>query len=224
MHKFYQDEITTMIEDLRVEAEYLHDKIHGDFSNDPIHDRLHSFLDVYSEIEKNINPEILKKTELRRHVKFVKLYINKNQKEYCEGDIECILEEDLDDLLMHYLEEQGNKKFDQILHDAVSSLIETAELDSAVRKSFVLLSERLRNKYNIPKGVDGTELVNRVFGKKGESKLDDSERENFRNLLSGMYGLFRNDYMHNSNDGEEALSIVHMINTLLLRIEKLEEN
>ena len=72
--------------------------------------------------------------------------------------------------------------------------------------------------------LDGIDLVNRVFGKDGclADQIDTDEREPLRNLLAGLYGVFRNFYGHRDKEPEwyEADAILAMINWSLKEIER----
>lgn len=95
-------------------------------------------------------------------------------------------------------------------------------MDSAVRKGFLTLSSKLQTKYSI-QNIDGAELINAIFGQKGISKLEFKDKEGIRSLLSGMFSVFRNNYMHTlENTENNEISIILMINTLILMIDKLE--
>ncbi len=52
---------------------------------------------------------------------------------------------------------------DPALRNAVAPLVGGWQLDSAVRKAFVLLTDRFRQIYGLPNSVDGEDLVNKVF-------------------------------------------------------------
>lgn len=83
---------------------------------------------------------------------------------------------------------------DQRLRDAVTPLMQGGHYDSAVRKVFVVLTDRLRRAFGVSEQIDGDDLVNLVFGKGGNIPvaLDDSKKQAMRNLISGFYGVYRN--------------------------------
>ena len=45
-------------------------------------------------------------------------------------------------------------------------LVRTREFSSAIRQAFVVLTERLRAKYKLKPGTDGSDLVNQIYGTK----------------------------------------------------------
>ena len=55
------------------------------------------------------------------------------------------------------------------------------------------------------------------------SGLPQSERQAFRDLLAGLYGVFRNTYGHQDQEApwHEADAVLSMINTVLKRLEDL---
>jgi hypothetical protein len=113
--------------------------------------------------------------------------------------------------------------FDPELEDKTRGLIESREWDSAIRKAFVVLTARLAARYGVPGGVDGLRLVNEIFaaGSK-KSELKDSDRQAMRDLLAGLYGVFRNKYGHEDHSGEwhEVEAIMTMVNSLLLELDR----
>ena len=77
--------------------------------------------------------------------------------------------------------------------------------------------------YGIPENIDGVDLANAVFGQRGvmAGRIDDGEREEMRNLLAGMFGIFRNPYSHNEVEIEwtEVDAILSMVNWILKKLE-----
>ncbi|OJA59343.1 hypothetical protein BGV69_09125 [Burkholderia ubonensis] len=97
--------------------------------------------------------------------------------------------------------------------------------DSAVRKVFVVMTDRLRRAFGVTESIDGEDLVNVVFGKGGKIPvaLDDSQKQAMRNLISGFYGVYRNRFAHNDVEPDlaQARTIIEMANTIILDIEEL---
>ena len=100
------------------------------------------------------------------------------------------------------------------------------ELDSAIRKSFVILTKRIRSKFEAPSDLDGMNLINSIFGSSGmaTSLIPNADRQAWRDLLSGLYGRYRNRYAHSETEASwhEASAIISMVNTLLKDIERLD--
>lgn len=163
---------------------------------------------------------------LGRHLNFLEYYLKRNDKEGCAYDIRDILFYDLPTALKNLLALSLEvDHLDQRLRDAITPLIDGNHYDSAIRKSFVILTDRLRRAFGVQEEIDGDDLVNVVFGKGGKIPvaLDDAKKQAFRNLISGFYGVFRNRFAH--NDLEPSLaqvqSIVEMANTIILEIESI---
>lgn len=99
--------------------------------------------------------------------------------------------------------------------------------DTAVRNAGVVLEERLRDVGFIsdPNRV-GRSLVNDIFNKNGTlaAKFSvDSERDGYRDLYSGIVGVFRNPSAHRFIDPspEEGGAFIVFVNLLLKKLEDL---
>jgi hypothetical protein len=68
-------------------------------------------------------------------------------------------------------------------------------------------------------------LVNRIFGRSGHPSLllGDPERQAYRDLLSGLYGVFRNRYAHSDDGGSwyEADAVLSMVNCVLKQLDSM---
>jgi len=94
--------------------------------------------------------------------------------------------------------------------------------DKAVRTSTVVLEERLRKlgkTEDINPDATGEGIVNIVFGKNSvlSGRLDDRQREAYRNLYAGMMAVFRNRYAHRIVDPSPEMggAIIAFIDLLL---------
>jgi hypothetical protein len=181
------------------------------------------------EAEKFLNISGLaweKCAHLERHLRFLAYYLKRNDKEACAHDIRDILLLDLPTALKNVVSSSSeDSHHDQRLKDAVFPLIQGKHYDSAIRKTFILVTDRLRIVFGVQDQIDGDELVNLVFGngKKVLVALDDSKKQAYRNLISGFYGVFRNRYAH--NDVEPTLAemhtIIEMANSIITDIERI---
>lgn len=163
---------------------------------------------------------------LRRHLNFLELYLKKNDKESCLGDIKDILFSDLPAALKSLIARSADEShIDQRLKDAVMPLVHGGHYDSAIRKCFVILTDRLRRAFGIEEQLDGEDLVNKVFGKGGRIPIaiDESRRQAFRNLIAGFYGVYRNRYAHNDVEPTAAQvgSIIELTNSILVEVEEI---
>ncbi len=101
--------------------------------------------------------------------------------------------------------------------------------DKAVRTATVVLEERLRKLGKteaINPDATGENIVNMVFGKNSilNGKLSDKQRETYRNLYSGMMGVFRNSYAHRIIDPspETGGAIIAFIDLLLKMLDDID--
>jgi Protein of unknown function (Hypoth_ymh) len=97
--------------------------------------------------------------------------------------------------------------------------------DIAVRQGFLILEERLRSVSGIPTSEKNTSeiLVNKAFGDASSLITDSKERTSYRNLYSGVFTVFRNEYGHRFVDPtpEDGGAIITFINLLLKMLEDL---
>jgi hypothetical protein len=163
---------------------------------------------------------------LGRHLGFLELYLKKNDKVNCHQDIKDILFSDLPAALKSLIAKSADEShIDQRLRDGVMPLVHGGHYDSAIRKSFVILTDRLRRAFGVQDQLDGEDLVNLVFGKGGKIPvaLDESKKQAFRNLISGFYGVYRNRYAHNDVEPQLAQvgAIVELANSILAEVEQI---
>ncbi|MDY6971075.1 MAG: TIGR02391 family protein [Thermodesulfobacteriota bacterium] len=184
------------------------------------------------EADKLINLSGLKWEQcgnLGRHLHFLDYYLKKNDKQGCTADIRDIVFYDLPTALKNIISSATTEShFDQKLRDAVLPLIQGGHYDSAIRKAFIVLTDRLRRAFGVTDKIDGDDLVNLVFGKGGKIPvaLDDSKKQCYRNLISGFYGVYRNKYAHHDIEPSlsEAKAILEMANNIIFEIEQISIN
>ncbi|WP_414040263.1 TIGR02391 family protein [Acidithiobacillus sp. M4-SHS-6] len=165
---------------------------------------------------------------LGRHLNFLSYYLKRNDKEGCSADIKDVLFYDLPATLRSLIAGATEEQYlDEKLRDAVYPLLDGSHYDSAIRKTFVVLTNRLRRAFGINDEVDGEDLVNYVFGKGGKIPvaLGDSKKQALRNLISGFYGVYRNRYAHNDSEADfaDARAIIEMANQILCEIEAVAD-
>jgi len=161
---------------------------------------------------------------LGRHLNFLKYYLERNEKESCSADIKDIVFHDLPATLRSIISEANEiQHLDEKLRESVQPLLDGGHYDSAIRKTFVILTERLRRSFGIEEQTDGEDLINFVFGKGGKIPivLDEANKQALRNLISGFYGVYRNRYAHNNEEAEfgDAKAIIETANQILREIE-----
>ncbi len=165
---------------------------------------------------------------LGRHLTFLERYLKRSEKESCEQDIKDIIFFDFPTGLRNLIAQASeDSHLDQRLKDGVVPLIQGGHYDSAVRKVFVVLTDRLRRAFGVKEEIDGEDLVNLVFGKGGKIPvaLDDTKKQAFRNLISGFFSVYRNMLAHNDVQPElpQVRAIIEMANSIILEIEKIAE-
>ena len=163
---------------------------------------------------------------LGRHLHFLKYWLDRGDKQSCFSDVRDIVFYDLPTALKNLVKSNPeDSHFDQRLRDAVLPLVQGRHYDSAIRKAFIVLTERLRRAFGVDEHVDGDALANAVFGKGGKipGALDESRKQYYRNLLSGFYGVYRNKFAHNNVDPSlsEVKAILEMVNNIIIEIEKV---
>lgn len=168
----------------------------------------------------------------RRHAGFLIHYLEKGSTTSCAQDIVDICDHDLPAMVKHVRNWSNKMAYvDVDLRAGLSPLVRAREFDSAIRKAFVILKTRLCNKFGVDESIDGPALVNRIFGKDSTvlPGLDSGERQAYRDLLAGMFGLLRNRYAHNdsSPDLAELDAVIANVNLCLrivgdFRVEKAD--
>jgi hypothetical protein len=142
-----------------------------------------------------------------RKIYFMELYLKKDQAGLCQGDLERLCSEELPSVIEKVKGQSSTSLYlDAELRAAVSPLIRTRQYNSAIRSAFVLLTERMRKKFNLAAGTDGAAMVNTVFGSASPhfASLTNPERQARRDYLSGLYGVLRNKYAHSEPAFDQA--------------------
>ncbi len=184
---------------------------------------------IYDSLNEMLPAEIRETGYCGQHIAYMVYHLERDSIERCRGDIDNICKLDIkyiEDAFRRWHAKQDH--YDKELTLGVSSLVLRHELDSAVRKAFVILKTRLMKHFNAPDNLDGAELVNHIFGKKGSPGLpiDDSKKQAFRDLLAGLYGVFRHNYAHNDSNPSwgETEAVLSMINFILKRLNQLTKS
>lgn len=157
-----------------------------------------------------------------RHSSWMIHWLEKGNVDGCKGDIVDLTENDLPSAISALKAwSNGLAYVDADLRQDIAPLIRTRQFDSAIRKAFVVLKTRLCQKFNLDEKIDGVQLVNELFGKKSDHfpDMDDGERQTYRDLFAGIFGLLRNRFAHN-NDSPDLVDLDAVITSvnLCLRI------
>lgn len=182
---------------------------------------------LFDHLEKKLPQEVGLDSSLERHLYFMKKRLGEEKPELCQQDIEDICSDDITKLEKSFRDWCGSSiHYDQELRDKISELLLQREYDSAIRKAFVILKSRLVDKFGVSRNLDGNDLVNQIFGKLGAAAdtLNASERQAMRDLLAGLYGVFRNKYGHQDVEApwHEADAILSMVNFVLKEIDRYQ--
>ena len=170
-------------------------------------------------------PESLARaSHVQRHLAWMQRNLALDKPAASESDINDICDRDLPvlaDDFKQWCVQAGH--YDEELREKVVELLGTRQYDSAIRRAFVILKTRMVVVFEVTDNIDGADLVNQLFGTKSEATpfLSAAERQAFRDLLSGMYGVFRNKYMHEDVDAPfyETDAILSMVNFALKRLD-----
>ncbi|MCK4594115.1 hypothetical protein KAU45_06395 [bacterium] len=192
--------------------------------NDKFYRDIKGLSDIWEEIKKGSPEDLLSciyqrlpiptvetsESAIDDNLYFLSYRVNRNIKDIISRDIPIIREE-----FHNYF---SVNQFNDDLKTTISSQLEQWQYGDAIRRGFIYLSATLRKKYGMPDKMDGDTLVNSIFGSKGivANKIPDDEREAIRNLLAGLYGVFRNTFSHHLldctwNDSESTLLMINWI-------------
>lgn len=225
MKYIYRDKVLQLLKNLLKDAYELRLLFNKAESVETLSVSFKNITNRFQELEKIVPPDFRTDSSLKGHIGFIKYYLNKKQPDNCQGDIIEICDRDIDLFELDYIKYVNTRFVDSELANNIISLVDSNNYDSAVRKASLTLTERLRSKFNMASDKDGKELVNDIFGQKGKlaEVMSKDKREAYRDFFSGIYGLVRNEYMHNLKipDNIEAEYILNIINFALLRIDEI---
>ncbi len=154
----------------------------------------------------------------RNHLHWLVYWLQKSEASSCRKDINDLVNTDIPGTIKKIEKWAKDMAYmDKELRDAVVPLIRIRQFDSAIRKAFLILTERLRSTYSLPKSTDGAGLVNMVFGQNSlhHASMDASKKLAHRNFMDGLYGVFRNKFIHENHpitiaELEASLSSVNL--------------
>lgn len=216
----YQYQVRDEFEKVKKCATRLRDKFESEMAEDDLLMDTEHMEELYNNLEDVLPEDAASAGKGRRHLNWLKKRLREGSPELCRSDIRDICEQDLPQMEEAFREWCAAPHFyDPELAAATSGLILQGELDSAVRKAFVLLTERMRSEYSVSMDCDGEKLVNKIFGTHGKTAgiLSEDRREGWRNLLAGLYSLFRNKYGHGTANPTwpETEAVLSMVNYAL---------
>lgn len=179
---------------------------------------------AYQSLEQAL-PVGISSGSLARHLHFLEYYLERSRPEDCRDDINDVCRVDLPKLEKAIRARSADQQhYDAELAEKVGRLLEERHLDSAIRKAFVILKERLVHSFVLAPDLDGADLVNAIFGSKGclAGRIPEPERHAMRDLLAGLYGIFRNRYGHRDVEPAwfEVAAVLGMVNWALRIVDE----
>jgi len=180
----------------------------------------------YERLNEMLPDSVKNKCSAGRHISFMEIWLKKNNREACIGDIDDLCERDiaeLEDMFNAWC--KNPEHYDSELVEAIAELLAHRQLDSAIRKAFVVLKERLCKISGVSRELDGIDLVNKIFGKNSNiGNLGEAERQSMRDLLAGLYGVFRNRFAHRHEEPSwaETDAIISMLNHILQELTRIK--
>lgn len=182
---------------------------------------------MYTSLNEMLPESTRNASNLARHISYMIDHLSKGNLEKCRGDINDICNNDIRHIENAFREWcKKQEHYDSELATGISSLVLRQEHDSAIRKAFVILKARLVKLFGAPDTLDGSALVNHIFKKSGchGLSIDDGELQAIRDLLAGLYGVFRNKHAHNNvvPSWAELDAIISMINFILKELARLK--
>jgi len=180
---------------------------------------------------------VAKTSKIGQHLSYARYYLNKHDWNRVLANARDIADYDLADIKQAFGKWLDTSvEFDEQLKVGVSDLLARQQLDSAVRKAFVLLKERLvgvacalGDDRAMVDQMDGSDLVGRILSGGGlvaaSARMDKGDCEALMYLLFGLYGTFRNIVGHNDIvvPWHEAEAVISMVNWVLLKLTAIEQ-
>ncbi|WP_123576570.1 TIGR02391 family protein [Pseudomonas protegens] len=176
-----------------------------------------------------VDPEWVRCGSLRRHLGFMKYYLDRNSKSGCIGEIKDIVFIELPELADHIISNGFiESHLDVRLGQATSRLFEINDYASVVRVTVPVLSSRFRRIFGVENGSDGENLVSLIFSQGGGLNpvaLSREEKTAYRNLIAGFYAVYRNRFNHEDSSPTfvQANGVVEMANSLIVDLELVAE-
>lgn len=160
----------------------------------------------------------------RRHIGASRYWIDKQRNLRGWGsDPQTIVEHDLPAAIGAF--NTWYEAASQIDGDYAERLLEFhgyAQINSAHREAWAIFKTRATQLFDLPENLDGHKLADRLFGddQPAVSVLTAAERRGYRELMKGLYTLYRNPVSHNDSDPNPAVTdaVTALIGACLARI------
>lgn len=219
----YEYKVRDALEHARGLATHIKDKCENGAPADELERDVHVLKAACANLTRLL-PEGVVAGSLDKRFAWADYWLGKNKPSNILGDLTDIVDRDLPAVEKGFRDWCASQKhYDAELGKGIGDLLTERQLDSAVRKAFVLLKERLVRNFGVSSELDGRDAVNKVFGREGflAGRIPDAERESMRNLLDGLFGVFRNTYGHRdvAPEWHEADAVLSMVNLILQRLD-----
>ena len=164
-------------------------------------------------------------TGLRRHLRFIHYYLDKEQPGNCASDPRNIIEADLPSVLKIFDEWQvGQSPEVGDFASRVEPHIRNGQHETALREAWPIFKSHVVTTLELPIDLDGHKLAEALFGPEGGTAevLEEGERQGYLNLLKGLYTLYRNPVAHNDVQikPQEVDSVLILLNAILARVSE----
>lgn len=162
-------------------------------------------------------------TGLRRHLRFIHYYLDKEQPGNCASDPINIIEADLPRLLEIFDQwQEGQAPEVGNFASRIEPYIRSGQHDTALREAWPIFKSHVVTALDLPIDLDGHKLAEMLFGPEGviAGAFEEGERQGYLNLLKGLYTLYRNPVAHNDvqTKPQEADSVLILLNAILARV------
>lgn len=163
----------------------------------------------------------------RRHIGWMLRQLGDGHAYACRSDIDDLVRNDIPGMIEKIEKWAKDMAYmDAELREAVVPLVRTRQFDSAIRKAFLILTDRLRSTYSLAQGADGEGLVNVVFGQNSSHhpSMEQGKKLAHRNFMAGLYGVIRNKFSHGDHEASiaELEATLSSVNLCLQIIEELK--
>lgn len=183
------------------------------------------FVDI---LPKEVPASTMPDRGLLRHRYWIRRRIKEGLPQGCSHDPVDIIKNDIPDILRRFNEwYDARSEIDDELKEALLSLINAGQLDSALRKAWAIFKSRMTDAFNLSQDLDGHKLVEELFSDDGAliELMDSKERNGYANLLKGLYTLNRNPVVHNdvTPSPTEVDATIAMIHKVLVTVENAHQ-
>ena len=162
---------------------------------------------------------------LLRHLAWVRRRLDEGLPALCTPDAYDIAEQDIPAILERFHKwYEKHSPVDRTFSSRLRPLIESGELNSALREAWVVFKSQMVDMFGISETLDGHRLADALLGPKGPlvGLLSDSDRTGYLNLFKGLYTLYRNPVAHNDvqPNPDEVDAVLMLVNAALVKIKQ----